>query len=60
MAKKTATRELIAPKGDKRFIRRRADGTIKESDDVGRSVTADRRQRARGKAPKGLGDKGDR
>ncbi len=37
MAKKAAKRELIAPKGDKRFIRRRADGTIKESDDVGRA-----------------------
>jgi hypothetical protein len=59
VAKKTATRELTAPKGDN-VIRRRADGTIKESDDVGRSVTADRRQAARGKAPKGQGDKGDR
>ena len=60
MAKKAAKRELIAPKGDKRFIRRRADGTIKESDDVGRSLTADRRQRAKTTAPKGQGDRGDR
>jgi hypothetical protein len=37
LAKKAAKRELIAPKGNKRFIRRRADGTIKESDDVGNS-----------------------
>ena len=36
-------RELIAPKGDKRFIRRDEKGRIKESDDVGRSLTADRR-----------------
>jgi hypothetical protein len=60
MAKKTAKRELIAPKGNKRFIRRRADGTIKESDDVGRSLAADRRKRPQTKAPKGQGDRGDR
>jgi hypothetical protein len=60
LAKKAAKRELIAPKGDKRFIRRRADGTIKESDDIGRSLSADRRQRAKTKASKGQGDRGGR
>ena len=62
MAKKAAKRELIAPKGDKPVIRRRADadGAIKESDKVGRSLTPDRRQEAKTKAPKGQGDRGDR
>jgi hypothetical protein len=31
-------RELIEPKGDKRYIRRDERGRIKESDDVGRSL----------------------
>jgi hypothetical protein len=35
-------RELIEPKGDKRYIRRDEKGRIKESDDVGRSLAADR------------------
>ena len=52
-------RELIAPKGDKRFIRRDEKGRIKESDDVGRSLTADRRTKAKTVAKKGQGDRGD-
>jgi hypothetical protein len=35
--RRAANRELIAPKGDKRYIRRDAKGQIKESDDQGRS-----------------------
>jgi hypothetical protein len=35
--KSSAKRELIAPRGDKRYIRRDAKGRIKESDDVSRS-----------------------
>lgn len=63
--KKTPTsssgRELIEPhEGDKRFVRRDAQGQFKESDDVGRSLAADRRQHSKTKAPKGQGDKGDR
>ncbi len=42
-----AKRELIAPKGDKRNIRRDEAGRIKESDDVGRSLAADRRTKAK-------------
>jgi hypothetical protein len=57
--KKAAKRELIAPRGDKRYVRRDARGRIKESDDVGRSLSGDRRLRARKKAPKGQRDKGD-
>jgi len=54
-----AKRELIAPKGDKRYIRRDEKGRIKESDDVGRSLAADRRTKAKTVVPKGQGDKGD-
>lgn len=58
--KKTAARRtLIAPKGDKRYVRRSAKGRFKESDDVGRSLSTDRRRRAKTKAKRGQGDKGD-
>jgi hypothetical protein len=62
MAKKRASskRELIDTGTDKRYVRRRADGTFKESDDVGRSLSADRRRNAKTKAKKGQGDRGDR
>lgn len=53
-------RELIAPKGDKRYIRRDEKGRIKESDDVGRSLAADRRTKAKTVVKSGQGDKGDR
>lgn len=53
-------RELIEPKGDKRYIRRDEKGRIKESDDVGRSLAADRRTKAKTVAKLGQGDKGDR
>ena len=52
-------RELIEPKGDKRFIRRDERGRISESDDVGRSLAADRRTKAKTVVKKGQGDKGD-
>jgi hypothetical protein len=57
--KKAAQRTLIAPKGDKRYVRRDARGRIKESDDVGRSLAADRRRLAKHKARPGQRDKGD-
>jgi hypothetical protein len=54
-------RELIEPhKGDKRYVRRDEKGRFKEMDDVGRSLAADRRQKAKTVAKKGEGDKGDR
>jgi hypothetical protein len=53
-------RELIAPKGDKRFVRRDGQGQFKESDDVGRSLRSDRKQSAKTKSKPGYGDKGDR
>jgi hypothetical protein len=53
-------RELIDTGTDKRFVRRDQKGQFKESDDVGRSLAADRRQKATTKAKKGEGDRGDR
>ena len=54
-------RELLEPHpGDKRFIRRDALGRIKESADVGRSLTQDRKRKAKSVAKPGQGDHGDR
>ena len=56
----TGKRELISPKGDKRFVRRDAKGRFSESDDVGRSLSRDRRQAAKTESKPGYGDRGDR
>ena len=54
-------RELIEPrKGDKRYVRRDTKGQFKEVDDVGRSLSRDRKRTANTVAKKGEGDKGDR
>jgi len=54
-------RELIEPNpGDKRYVRRDEQGRFNESDDVGRSLAADRRQRAKTESKPGQGDRGDR
>jgi hypothetical protein len=58
--KKAAKRELIDTGADKRVVRRGARGKFKESDDVGKSLTADRRKKAKTKVKSGQGDKGDR
>ena len=58
--KRSAKRELIDTGTDKRYVRRGAKGRFKESDDVGRSLTADRRRKAKKKVKSGHGDKGDR
>jgi hypothetical protein len=58
--KPAAKRELIAPRGDKRYIRRDPRGRIKESDDVSRSLSQDRRRKAKKAAKPGQGDRGDR
>jgi hypothetical protein len=55
-----AKRELIAPKGDKRYIRRDSKGRFKESDDQSRSLSQDRKKDAKAVAEAGQGDKGDR
>jgi hypothetical protein len=56
----SSKRELINTGTDKRFVRRDGAGRFKESDDVGRSLAADRRQHAKTKAKPGQGDRGDR
>ena len=55
-------RELIEPhEGDKRYIRRDEQGQFTESqDDVGRSLSQDRKRHAKTESKKGQGDKGDR
>jgi len=58
--RRTAKRELIAPRGSKRYVRRDDKGRIKESDDVGRSLAADQQRKARTVAKPGQGDRGDR
>jgi hypothetical protein len=58
--KKAAKRELIDTSSDKRYVRRGSAGRFKESDDVGRSLASDPRKKAKTKAKRGQGDKGDR
>lgn len=64
MAKKKrsapAKRELIDTGRDKRYVRRDEQGQFKESDDVGRSLSQDRRRTAKTASKPGQGDKGDR
>jgi hypothetical protein len=55
-----AKRKLIDTGTDKRYVRRGAGGKFKESDDVGKSLTADRRKKAKTKVKSGQGDEGDR
>ena len=58
--KKAAKRELINTGRDKRFVRRGDRGRFDESDDVGRSLSQDRKQKAKKAAKSGQGDRGDR
>jgi hypothetical protein len=68
MAKKTGTskkrpaakRELIDTGTDKRYVRRDSAGQFKESDDVGRSLSQDRKRKSKTAVKSGQGDKGDR
>ena len=60
-AKKTsAKRQLVAPRGDKRYVRRSKTGKFTESDDQGKSLGRDVRQKAKTQVKAGQGDKGDR
>jgi len=52
-------RELIAPRGDRRYIRRKKGRFTKDQVSVGRSLAADRRSKAKKKVKKGDGDRGD-
>lgn len=58
--KKAAGRELIDTGRDKRYVRRDGEGQFTESDDVGRSLSQDRKRPAKTKTTPGQGDKGDR
>lgn len=58
--KSAAKRELIDTGKDKRFVRRDGKGRFDEVEDVGRSLAADRRKKAKTVAKPGQGDKGDR
>jgi hypothetical protein len=55
--KKAAKRELDTGT-DKQYVRRAPGGQFKESDDVWRSLSADRRKKAKTKVKSGQGDKG--
>ena len=55
-----AKRELINTGTDKRYVRRDAKGRFNESDDVGKSLSQDRRRKAKTKVKAGQGDRGDR
>lgn len=55
-----AKRELINTGTDKRYVRRTTKGQFKESDDVSKSLSADRRRKAKTKVKSGQGDRGDR
>ena len=59
MAKKKRPRELMSPRGDKRYVRRNKKGQLKDVVDVGRSLAADRRHKAKKTVGKGFGDQGD-
>ena len=57
---KTSKRTVIEPhQGDRRYVRRNQEGEFKKEVDVGRSLAADKRQKATTKVPKGQGDRGD-
>ena len=58
--KAASKRELIEPtKGDKRYVRRKSDGTFGKTVDVGASLSADKKTKAKKTVPKGQGDRGD-
>jgi hypothetical protein len=61
MAKKDSNgkRELIDTGTDKRYVRRDAQGQFKESDDQGRSLARDVKQKAKTTVKSGQGDRGD-
>jgi hypothetical protein len=56
---KARKRELIDTGTDKRYVRRDEKGRFDEVVDVGRSLSADIRRKAKTKAPAGQGDRGD-
>ena len=57
--KSSAKRELIAPRGNKRFVRRGSGGEFTESDDQSRSLSQDAKTKSRTSVKSGQGDRGD-
>ncbi|MBB3317641.1 MULTISPECIES: hypothetical protein [unclassified Rhizobium] len=53
-------RELVDTASDKRYVRRDEGGRFKESTDVSKSLSADRRHKAQHAAKPGQGDRGDK
>ena len=51
--------EIEPHKGDKRYVRRTKSGKFNKEVDVGRSLAADRRKKAKKVAKHGEGDRGD-
>ena len=58
--RKAAKRELIDTGKDKRYVRRDGLGQFHEVDNVSRSLSQDRRRKAKTVVKEGQGDKGDR
>ena len=52
-------RELIDTGTDKRYVRRNENGQFSEVVDVGKSLSQDRKRKAKTEVPSGQGDKGD-
>ena len=52
-------RELIQPRSDKRYVRRKSGKFTSKQVNVGRSLAADRRSKSKALAKKGEGDRGD-
>ena len=53
-------RELLRSRNATFFAKRTAKGRFKEMDERGRSLATDRRRKAKSKAKRGYGDRGDR
>jgi hypothetical protein len=61
MAKRSSgRREVIDTGRNKMYAKRDARGQFREMDDVGRSLSSDRRTKAKTKSRRGFGDRGDR
>jgi len=56
----TGKRQVVAPKGSQRYVRRDAKGEF-TTDQVktGRSIARDKQTKAKNTAPKGMKDRGD-
>jgi hypothetical protein len=57
--RKSTKRELIDTGRQKRYVRRDKAGQFKEVDDMGKSLSQDRRRKAKTVVKPGQGDKGD-